>query len=284
MRTGEIAVKTANKWTVPDNASEYTTIVYEQMNKTNEESLIHEGRIYRHLALVEGVLQPLHISDTEIRMPYISHRSLDKYMSATKTVGATQHRQYLAWFRNAADIISRVHGQRVIVADIAARNFLVNKDLSLQLCDFSESLIIPEDDVPEEFLSEDFLSVKFDIARFGSMMYEIVSGHRYEFYINPEIDSDLDEGESKTYKEWPTSDRFPDTSDIFFGDIIRKCWRRDGFCNMEDVCAALQMEASLDWRHIVRVARPIITTILFSMIVARRLPWRKAVDALLFRR
>ena len=37
--------------------------------------------------------------------------------------------------------IHRVHGQRAIVADIAARNFLANKDLSLQLCDFSESLV-----------------------------------------------------------------------------------------------------------------------------------------------
>ncbi|RJE26177.1 hypothetical protein PHISCL_01527 [Aspergillus sclerotialis] len=77
MRTEEVAVKTPNKWTVPDNASEYTTIVYEQMNRTNEESLIHEGRVYRHLAFVEGVLKPLYISDMEIQMPYISHRSLD---------------------------------------------------------------------------------------------------------------------------------------------------------------------------------------------------------------
>ena len=43
MRIGDIAVKTANTWTVPENASEYTSIVYQQTNRTNEESLIHEG-------------------------------------------------------------------------------------------------------------------------------------------------------------------------------------------------------------------------------------------------
>ncbi|PLB49605.1 hypothetical protein P170DRAFT_510134 [Aspergillus steynii IBT 23096] len=241
MRHGEIAVKTANKWPVPDNASEYTTILHEQTNRTNEEALIHEGRIYEHLQSVEGVLKPHHISDTEIRMPYIGHRSLDRYMSANKAIIGDEQR--LAWFQNAADIISRVHGQRVIVADIATRNFLVNKDLSLQLCDFSESVIIPEDRALDEFVSEDFLSVKFDIARFGSMMYEIVSGSRYEFYVNPDIDMDLDDDESKIYKEWPTSKRFPDTSNVFLGDIIRKCWLRDGFRSMKDV------EASLDWRH-----------------------------------
>lgn len=290
MRIGDIAVKTANKWRVPDNASEYTAILYEQTNRTNEESLIHEGRIYRHLEFVEGVLKPIHISDTEIRMPYISHGSLDRYMSASRTVIGDEQR--LAWFQNAADIIYRVHGQRVIVADIAARNFLVNEDLSLQLCDFSESIIIPEDTALDEFISEDFLSIKFDIARFGSMVYEIVSGSRFEFYVNPEIDMDLDDGVAKTYKKWPTSERFPDTSNILLGDIIRKCWLRDGFCSMKDVHVALhsahasvkEIEASLDWRRVFCVATPIITTIIFTMIVSHRLPWRKVVGALPFKR
>lgn len=238
MRIGDIALKTANKWRVPDNASEYTTILHEQTNRTNEESLKHEGYIYQHLGSVEGVLKPSHISDTEIRMPYFSHGSLDRYMNSRKAT-VIDNEQRLAWILNAAEIISRVHRQRVIIADIAARNFLVNTDLSLQLCDFSESLVVPEDRALDEFVSEDFLSIKSDIARFGSMVYEIVSGSRYEFYVNPEIDVDLDESESKTYKEWPSSDRFPDTGNVFLGDIIRKCWLRDGFGSMEDVHAAL---------------------------------------------
>lgn len=238
MRIGDIALKTANKWRVPDNASEYTTILHEQTNRNNEESLKHEGCIYRHLGFVKGVVKPSHISDTEIRMPYISHGSLDRYMNSRKAV--ISDKQRLAWLQNAAEIISRVHKQRVIIADIAARNFLVNTDLSLQLCDFSESLVVPEGRVLDEFVSEeDFLSIKSDIARFGSMVYEIVSGSRYEFYVNPESDVDLDEGESRTYKEWPSSDRFTDTGNVFLGDIIRKCWLRDGFCSVEDVHVAL---------------------------------------------
>lgn len=237
MRVEEIAGKTANKWTLPHNASEYTSVVYQQMNRSNEESLIHEGHIYQRLSTVQGVLKPLHVSDTEIRMPYIGHRSLDRYLSANQT--DINNKQRLVWLRNAADIIHGVHEKRVIIADIAARNFLVNKDLTLQLCDFSESLVIPEDRELDEFISEDFLSIKFDIARFGSMMYETSSSQRYEFYVSPEIDVDLDDSESKTYKEWPTSDRFPDTSSMLLGDIIRKCWLRDGLRNMKDVRAAL---------------------------------------------
>ena len=92
-------------------------------------------------------------------MSYIAHGSLDKYLSTNKT--SINNEQRLGWFRNAAEIINRVHEQRVIIADIATQNFLVNKDLSLQLFDFSESLIIPEDTTPDRFISEDFLSIKF---------------------------------------------------------------------------------------------------------------------------
>ncbi|PYI06789.1 hypothetical protein BO78DRAFT_368351 [Aspergillus sclerotiicarbonarius CBS 121057] len=237
MRYGDVAVKTANKPTVPDNASEYTTIVYQRMNRTNEETLKHEGRIYAHLIHVEGVLKPFEISDTEIRMPYVSHGSLDRYLSAKKDI--VNDTQRLRWFRNAAEIIFRVHRQLVLVADIAARSFLVNTDLSLQLCDFSESVIIPVNQALDELVLQGLLSTKFDIARFGSMMYEIVSGHRYEFFVTPEVEADLDGGESKTYRKWPTDEKLPDKRDIFLGDIIRKCWLRDGFRSIDDVCVAL---------------------------------------------
>lgn len=51
------------------------------------------------------------------------------------------------------------------------------------------------------FVSEDSVSVKFDIACFGSMMYEVTCGSRYEFYVVPEIEADLDDDpESKTFR------------------------------------------------------------------------------------
>ncbi|RAL04761.1 uncharacterized protein BO80DRAFT_422001 [Aspergillus ibericus CBS 121593] len=287
MRYGDVAVKTTNKWTVPADASEYTTIVYQQMNRSNEEALKHEGRIYAHLIHVEGVLKPFEISDTEIRMPYVSHRSLDRYLSANKDT--VTNIQRLLWFRSAAEIISRVHRQRVLVADIAARNFLVNADLSLQLCDFSESIVIPVNQDLNEFVSESFLTIKFDIARFGSMLFEIVSGHRYEFYVSPEIEVDLEDGESKTYRQWPTEEKLPDTKDLFLGDIIRKCWLEEGFHSMNDVCAALycarapeeEADVMLDWRYLLGVASPMI---IFTILVVRRFPWQKALDALSFNR
>ena len=58
-RVGNIAVKTANIWSVPedgDDASETTAIYKRHTNETNVESLKHEGRVYRHLGHVKGVV------------------------------------------------------------------------------------------------------------------------------------------------------------------------------------------------------------------------------------
>lgn len=102
IRFGEVAVKTANVWTVPENASEDTIICYQQMNKINTKSLEHEGSVYRQLGDVKGVLEPLQISDTEIPMPYLRHGSLDKYLLANKD--AVGDAQRLQWFRDAAQL------------------------------------------------------------------------------------------------------------------------------------------------------------------------------------
>lgn len=87
-----------------------------------------------------------------------------------------------------------------MVVDIATRNFLLDEDLSLHMCDFTESTIVADDEDMAEFIFEDFTPVKSDIARFGSMMYEVISGNLFEFYVIPDIETDLDDDPvSKTY-------------------------------------------------------------------------------------
>lgn len=164
-------------------------------------------------------------------MPYLCQRSLSGYLRAHSD-GVDDIRR-LRWIQEAAHIIRRVHERRVLVAHIAARNFLPDENLSLQMCDFTDSVIVPNDEDVGKFVSEDFVSVKFDIARFGSMIYEITSGSRYEFYVIPDIEADLDEDpESKTFKAWPTTDKFPNTNNVFLGDIIRRRWGGNGFLSM----------------------------------------------------
>jgi tRNA A-37 threonylcarbamoyl transferase component Bud32 len=290
MRIGNIAVKTANIWTVPKDASETTIIGWEQMVELNKESLKHEGLVYCHLGHVQGVMKPCQITDTEIQMPYLRHGSLCGYLRAHSDSVDSIRR--LRWLQEAAHIIRRVHERRVLVADIATRNFLLDDNLSLQMCDFTESVIVSNDEDMANFVSEDCLSVKFDIARFGSMMYEVTSGSRYEFYVIPEIEADLDDDpESKTFKAWPTAEKLPNTNNVFLGDIIRRCWAGDGFLTMQEVCHALDNadqkpaalkasgdaeNANLNWRHLLRLASPVATTIIFAFVIVPRLrfPWR----------
>lgn len=173
MRVGNIAVETANIWSMPESASEATIIGWEQTNELNKEFLKHEGHVYRHLGHVQGVMKPCRITDTEIRMPCLRLGSLHSYLRAHRD-GVDSTRQ-LRWLQEAAHIIRRVHERRVLVADIATRNFLLDEDLSLQMCNFAESVIVPKNEEMANFVSEDCLSVKFDIARFGSMTYEVTS-------------------------------------------------------------------------------------------------------------
>jgi hypothetical protein len=87
MRYGNIAVKTANIWTVPEDASETTIIGWEQMNELNIESIKHEGLVYCHLGHVPGVIKPHQVSDTEIQMPYLRQGSLSGYLRAHSDSG-----------------------------------------------------------------------------------------------------------------------------------------------------------------------------------------------------
>lgn len=71
MRFGNIAVRPANIWTVPEDASETTTISNEQLNEQNIRSLKHEASVYRHLGNVKGVTKLVQVADAEIQMPYL---------------------------------------------------------------------------------------------------------------------------------------------------------------------------------------------------------------------
>ncbi|RAH84461.1 hypothetical protein BO86DRAFT_356982 [Aspergillus japonicus CBS 114.51] len=150
------------------------------MTELNKESLKHEGHVYCHLGQVPGVIEPYQVSDTEIRMPYLRQGSLSRYIRAHRE--SVNNMRRLQWLQEAAHIIRRVHERRVLIADIATRNFLLDENLSLQMCDSTESVIVADDEDLVEFVSEDCVSVKSDVARFGSMMYEVISGYRCEFF------------------------------------------------------------------------------------------------------
>lgn len=131
MRFGNTAVKTANIWTIPEDASESTIIGYEDMNEQNKESLKHEGLVYRHLGHVQGVIKPRQIAETEIQMPYLRQGSLCGYLLAHSD--SVDNIRRLRWLQEAAHIIRRVHERHEI--SFSTRTFLskcaISPNLSL---------------------------------------------------------------------------------------------------------------------------------------------------------
>ena len=88
--------------------------------------------------------------------------------------------------------------------------------------------------------------MKNDVAQFGSLIYEVVTGGReYLVLVNPRAPFDVtdvtprDRGVTMWFPYWPSEHELASTTDLFLGDIILRCWLKDGFKNMGDVCRAL---------------------------------------------
>ena len=103
-------------------------------------------------------------------------------MEISRTIfnGKPEKSLQLTWIQQMASTIRHVHGQSVIIADIGTRNFLVADDLSIKLCDFTESTIMPLD-VNMDEADDSGYSVQTDIGQIGAVMYEVVTGKFFDF-------------------------------------------------------------------------------------------------------
>ena len=100
-------------------------------------------------------------------------------------------------------------------------------------------------------------SVQTDIGQFGAVMYEVVTGKSYDF--------DLFKGQDDgaLFPRFPLEDELPSTEDIWLGSVIRKCWRKGGYKNMDELCHALT-QVTLDQGCIQEAARSDLTGSLTS--------------------
>ncbi|EAS27154.3 uncharacterized protein CIMG_10356 [Coccidioides immitis RS] len=207
--------------------------------------LEHEKKIYEHLGPHANVL-----ADFEISL--LPDRTLDKYLSQTKLNRTRQ----LNCMREAAAAVSYAHSKRVLIGGFTARNFLIADGQRLKLCYLGNSRVVPEHlDIGE--VNEDSLSFKHDIACFGSLIYNVVTGEKFEARIcqpsnpatwyhaaiseneNYAIPDRMAEARRIHFPNWPWDRELPNTEGIFLGNIIQDCWALPGYMRMEDVCSAL---------------------------------------------
>lgn len=112
----------------------------------------------------------------------------------------------------AARIVQTCHHARMLLFDIALRNFVIAEDGTLRAIDFAQSAVLPmETDMPQA--NADGLTVKVGIIHLGSVIYSLAIWSRRE------MDCDHEE-------QWPSLQGFFDTTGIPWAFLIRGCWER----------------------------------------------------------
>jgi serine/threonine protein kinase len=112
-----------------------------------------------------------------------------------------------------AHSLSQIHDRRIIVADIATRNFVLDADLKVTICDFTESMLLPLD-IHMETADWAGYSIHTDIGQLGAVMYEVVVGEKCEFDISKDLPVELSSG------TWPRRESLPSTEGLWLGLII----------------------------------------------------------------
>lgn len=218
VRQGQLAIKIPLKW---DTSSE------EQV-ESNIESLQHEQSIYKRLGKCDGIVPVLNCSETATTLRLMENGDLRSYLSQNKPSRDLQ----LSWFRTMARTLAYIHERRIIVTDIASRNFLLDSDLSIVFCDFTESIDLPLDACMETADSGGY-SIRTDIGQLGCVMYEVVVGEKCAFDIWKDVPPELDRG------RWPRREDLPSTQGVWLGAIIDKCWTEGAFNTALDLCREL---------------------------------------------
>ncbi|KAI9923378.1 hypothetical protein MW887_009928 [Aspergillus wentii] len=199
----------------------------------NVEVIQREQEVYRRLnstgnGRIDGVVPCISLSTKATSLACMENGDLRTYLEKNKPSLAVQ----ILWFRQMARVLEQVHDRCVLVADVATRNFLLDSDLSVKLCDFSEASVLPLDTVMEA-VDDNGFSIQTDIGQLGAVMYEVVTGSKCDFDLfknNPPYDGRA---------TWPERPSLPNTDELWIGPIIEKCWTQGGFRNARCLCQAL---------------------------------------------
>lgn len=184
----------------------------------NIQSLRREQDVYHRLQGLEdersgGVVRCIGVSSEATQLAYMANGDLRTYLTKFRPSNKLQ----LTWFHEMARTLGYIHDRRVLVADIASRNFLLDSHLSLKFCDFSEASLLPlESDM--ETVDDNGFTIQIDVGLLGAVMYEVITGNKCEidlFKHNSPTDG-------RAY--WPKRSFLPSTHDIWLGWIIEGCW------------------------------------------------------------
>ncbi|KAF2154791.1 hypothetical protein K461DRAFT_275946 [Myriangium duriaei CBS 260.36] len=171
-----------------------------------------EVAAYQRLARVKGVVGYHGIRlGRFIAMDYHPHGSLDHIMYESLYDGerAPSLQVRLKWMIDAVHIVVACHEARVLLFDIALRNFVVTSaDISLRAIDFVDSEILPIDAEIEK-VNVRGRTVQVDLIYLGCVLYSLATWSLYQ--INVQVKHDLES--------------FPEVKGVPWGPLIQGCWQ-----------------------------------------------------------
>jgi serine/threonine protein kinase len=122
----------------------------------------------------------------------------------------------------------------MVHCDIKPDNLLLDEHLNLKVCDFagsslqgSKALVASSTRFWRPTLPKTPCDTQNDIFGLGSTIYMILTGKE------PFEELESDEVEARF-----SSTDFPDTSNLFFGEVIQACWR--GHTSIQEVCSSIE--------------------------------------------
>lgn len=140
------------------------TLEYESY--VSQESIEQEKEVYRRLEQCDRIVSCLDMSGPGIQMTLMGNGNLHEYLQKHRPARSVQ----LSWFCQMARTLIQIHTRRVLVGDIAPRNFLLSTDLSIAFSDFNESTILSLD--TEMRTADDHgYSIYTDIDQLGAVIY-----------------------------------------------------------------------------------------------------------------
>lgn len=236
---GDKAVKRPRRFDLT-NADDHQKKQLQWLMHVSHLKILNESKIYNHLGPHNRIIAASCDVDNHhhiINMPYMKDGSLDRFLLRQKPEKALQVR----WAQQLAEAVAYCHRRNVLLGDIGSRNCLLDKDLSLKLCDFGDAVII-EEGLDLTKANDSGVTIRTDIAQVGVVFYEICTGQvlnhggvRVPQFIEEEGDFECEA--DPTEPGWP-EEALPSTDGLYFGDIIHKCWTK-AFPSIDGLCESL---------------------------------------------
>lgn len=179
-------------------------------NEMHHDIITLERKIYERLGNHIGIIQYLGIADTKtgaIRLAYAKQGDLSTYI---RTHNKPSRSFCDGWIQSLMETFYHIYCCKVQHQDIKLNTILVDNDC-LKVIDFGNSAIFPLDADMEAICAEDPLS-RVDLLSLGCVIYSIAT---WEVFIYDYFES----------HRWPLLEELPPTSDVPYGDIIKKCWQ-----------------------------------------------------------